>query len=65
MLRPLHVCPRRTVLTENDGTLDPGDFGVVPREVPDTWARRGLRHVSVLMLLVITLHLVAILISTG
>ena len=56
---------RDVEITENDGILDPGDFGVVPREVPDTWARRGLRHVSVLMLLVITLHLVAILISTG
>lgn len=47
------------------GSLDPRDFGVLPREVPDSWARRGLRHASVLLLLVVSLHLIAILISTG
>jgi hypothetical protein len=56
---------RDVEITESRGGLDPRDFGVFPREVPDTWARRGLRHVSVLLLLVITLHMVAILISVG
>ena len=49
---------------ERDGELDPREFGVYPRIVPDTWARRGLRHASVLALLVISLHLIAILVST-
>ena len=50
---------------DSDGSLDPRDFGVLPREVPDSWARRGLRHASVLLLLVVSLHLIAILISTS
>lgn len=50
--------------TDNKGLLDPLDFGVLPRVVPDTWARRGLRHAMVLLLLITVMHLVAILVST-
>lgn len=56
---------REVEIKDGDGSLDPRDFGVLPREVPDTWARRGLRHASLLLLLVVSLHLIAILISTG
>ena len=56
---------RDVELTESRGTLNPRDFGVLPREVPDTWMRRGLRHASLLLLVVVTMHLVAILVSTG
>ena len=38
---------------ESDGSLDPREFGVLPREVPDTWLRRGLRHATVLLLVVV------------
>ena len=54
---------REVETKENEGSLDPREFGVLPRVVPDTWARRGLRHASLLLLLVISLHLIAILIS--
>ncbi len=56
---------RDVSMVDADGSLDPRDFGVLPREVSDTWARRGLRHAAVMILVVVTLHLVAILISTG
>jgi hypothetical protein len=56
---------RDVATKDSDGSLDPRDFGVLPRVVPDTWARRGLRHASVLLLLVVSLHLIAILISTS
>lgn len=56
---------REVETKDSDGSLDPRDFGVLPREVPDTWARRGLRHASLLLLLVVSLHLIAILISTN
>lgn len=49
---------------ESDGSLDPREFGVLPREVPDTWVRRGLRHATVLLLVVVSMHLIAILVST-
>ena len=56
---------RDVEVTESRGALDPRDFGVFPREVSETWIRRGLRHASVLLLVVISMHLVAILISVG
>jgi hypothetical protein len=56
---------RDVSIVDSKGLLDPRDFGVLPRRVPDTWVRRGLRHASALLLLIITLHLVAILVSTG
>jgi hypothetical protein len=49
---------------ESEGSLDPRDFGVLPQVVPDTWMRRGLRHAALLLLLIVTMHLVAILVST-
>lgn len=55
---------REVEVSDRNGSLDPREFGVLPREVPDTWMRRGLRHASVLLLLVVTLHLIAILVST-
>ena len=56
---------RDVSIVSADGSLDPRDFGVLPREVSDTWARRCLRHAAVMILVVVTLHRVAILISTG
>lgn len=56
---------RDVSIVDSEGVLDPRDFGVLPRQVSDTWVRRGLRHASLLLLLVVTLHLVAILVSTG
>ena len=56
---------REVEVTDRRGVLDPRDFGVLPREVPDTLMRRGLRHASMLLLLVVTMHLVAILVSRG
>lgn len=56
---------RDVSIMDNDGSLNPRDFGVLPQEIPDTWARRGLCHTALMILIVITLHLVAILISTG
>jgi len=49
---------------DSDGTLNPRDFGVFPRVICDTWARRMLRHATMMLFLVIALHLIAILIST-
>lgn len=49
--------------SERRGELDPIDFGVYPRIVPDTWMRRGLRHTMALATVVIALHLIAILVS--
>lgn len=56
---------RDVSIVDSEGLLNPRDFGVLPRQVPDTWVRRGLRHASLLLLLVVTLHLVAILVSTA
>ena len=56
---------RDVASSERDGTLDPVDFGVYPRIVPDTWVRRGLRHAAALATLVIALHLIAILVSVS
>jgi hypothetical protein len=56
---------RDVSITDSRGLLDPLDFGVVPRVVPDTWARRGLRHAMLLLLLITVMHLVAILVSVG
>lgn len=56
---------RDVSIVDSEGSLDPRDFGVLPHEVSDTWVRRGLRHASLLLLLIITMHLVAILVSTG
>ena len=55
---------RDVSLADRGGALDPRDFGVLPRVVPDTWARRGLRHAALVVLLVTVMHLVAILVST-
>lgn len=55
---------RDVAAQESDGTLSPRDFGVLPRVISDTWARRMMRHASIMLFLVIALHLVAILIST-
>jgi hypothetical protein len=56
---------RDVSIVESEGSLDPRDFGVLPRQISDTWVRRGMRHVAVLLLLVVVLHLIAILVSTG
>jgi hypothetical protein len=56
---------REVSIAESAGPLDPRDFGVLPRIVPDTWARRGLRHAALVVLLVTVMHLVAILVSTA
>jgi hypothetical protein len=56
---------RDVSITDSRGLHDPLDFGVVPRVVPDTWARRGLRHAMLLLLLITVMHLVAILVSVG
>jgi len=56
---------RDVAIKDNDNSLDPRDFGVLPRPVSDTLARRGMRQAALLILLVVTLHLVAILISTA
>lgn len=55
---------RDVSIMDSDCSLDPRDFGVLPREVSDSWVRRGMRHTAVMILVVVTLHLVAILIST-
>ena len=55
---------RDVSLADSGGALDPRDFGVLPKVVPDTWARRGLRHTALVILLVTVMHLVAILVST-
>lgn len=55
---------RDVAVKDGEGSLDPREFGVYPRVVPDTWMRRGLRHASLLLLLIVTLHLIAILVST-
>jgi hypothetical protein len=49
---------------DSKGLLDPLDFGVLPRRESDTWVRRGLRHASLVLLLIVTMHLIAILVST-
>lgn len=54
---------RDVEVSESRGTLVPGDFGVVHHEIPETRMRRGLRYTWVMILLVVTLHLVAILVS--
>jgi len=56
---------RDVEVAERRAEFDPRDFGVFPKEYDETWARRGLRHASVMLFVVITLHLVAILISTS
>lgn len=50
---------------DSTGLLNPRDFGVFPRVVPETWARRGLRQTALIILLVTVMHLVAILVSTA
>lgn len=55
---------RDVAAKESDGMLNPRDFGVLPRVISDTWARRMLRHTTMMLFLVIALHLIAILIST-
>ena len=49
--------------SERRGHLDPLEFGVQPRVVPDTWLRKGLRHTAALATVIITMHLIAILVS--
>ena len=56
---------RDVSIQDNDDSLDPRDFGVFPRQVSDTLARRGMRQAALLILLVVSLHLVAILVSTA
>ncbi len=54
---------REVATMDRRGTLDPLAFGVRPRVVPDTPMRRVLRHASAMLLVVVTLHLIAILIA--
>lgn len=54
---------REVATMDSRGALDPLEFGVHPRVVPDTPLRRVLRHVSVMLMVVVALHLIAILIS--
>ncbi len=56
---------RDVSIQDHDNALDPRDFGVLPRQVSDTLARRGMRQAAFLIMLVVTLHLIVILISTA
>ena len=54
---------REVTTMESRGALDPLEFGVHPRVVPETPMRRVLRHASAMLMVVVALHLIAILIS--
>lgn len=54
---------RDVMAREKMGVLDPREFGVFPRPESDTMVNRGLRYGMIILFVMLTLHLVAILVS--
>lgn len=54
---------RDVLARDREGRLNPRDFGVLPREESPTMVQRGLRYVFIVLLVMVTLHLVAFLVS--
>ena len=54
---------REVMAREKMGLLDPKEFGVFPTPESETMVNRGLRYGMVILFVMLTLHLVAILVS--
>jgi hypothetical protein len=54
---------REVMVRERRGVLDPKEFGVFPRPESQTMLQRGLCYGMVILFVMLTLHLVAILVS--
>jgi hypothetical protein len=54
---------RDVMARERMGALDPREFGVFPTPESDTMVQRGLRYGMIVLFVMLTLHLVAILVS--
>jgi hypothetical protein len=56
---------RDVLRRDRDGTLNPTEFGVFPREESLSQYQRGINYILVIVIIVLTLHLVAVLVATS
>ena len=54
---------REVLICDREGRLNPVQFGVLPREESATLFQQGLRYAFVIVLVMVTLHLIAFLVS--
>ncbi len=54
---------REVIARDKSGLLDPAEFGVFPLPESDSMVQRGLQYGMVILFIMLTLHLVAILVS--
>ena len=54
---------RDVMARDRTGTLDPTEFGVYPAPEIETMFNRGIRYTMVVLLVMVTLHLVAVLVA--
>lgn len=57
-----HFC-RDVIARDKNGDLDPTEFGVFPAPESDSMVNKGIRYTFVVLLIMTTIHLVAILVS--
>jgi hypothetical protein len=54
---------REVMARDEMGVLDPKEFGVFPMPESETMVNRGLRYGMIILFVMLTLHLIAILVS--